>query len=78
MNKWERRMFKIYGPITDRGILIILTNYELWELHKTGNLVADIKKISLKQLEHVIRMHQSRVPKKNFESSSEGKIKVGK
>jgi hypothetical protein len=40
LNKWERIMFKIYGPITDQGILRIRTNYEVRELHTTCSLVA--------------------------------------
>jgi hypothetical protein len=44
LNNWERRIFKIYGPITDPGISGSRTNYKLRQLYKSGDLVADIKK----------------------------------
>lgn len=79
LNKWERRMFKIYGPITDQGVSRNRTYYKLRQLHKTSDSIADIKrKLLQKQLEHVIRMDQTRVAKKSFESSSKGKMNVGK
>jgi hypothetical protein len=72
-------MGEIYGPITGEGISGSRMNYKLRQLYKTGHLVADIKrKLLQRQLKHVIRMEQSEVTKRSFESSSEGKMKIGK
>jgi hypothetical protein len=54
---------KVYGPINEKGVWRFRTNQELRELYKTASLVAGIKR----RLELVIRMDQTRMPKKCLE-----------
>jgi hypothetical protein len=46
LNMWDRNILKAYGPVTEQGVWRIRTKQELRELHKTPDLIADIKERS--------------------------------
>jgi hypothetical protein len=56
----------------------IRRNEELKELYKAPDLVADIERKQLEWLGHVTRIDQRKIVKKMFESTSEGRRKVGR
>jgi hypothetical protein len=64
LNMWKRNILrKPYRSVIEQRVRRIRTNKELRELHKSPDLVADIKRRKLKWLEHVIRMDQTRETK---------------
>jgi hypothetical protein len=64
---WKRKILrKVHGPVTEKGVWKIRTNQELLKLFKPLNLIADTERRNLKSLGHVIRMDQTRIPKKFF------------
>jgi hypothetical protein len=70
----ERKIFRrIYRPVAEQAIWRIRTNQELQELYKDLDIVADIKKESLKGTGHLDRMDHVRVVKNIIENKLKGR-----
>ncbi|PSN53408.1 hypothetical protein C0J52_21382 [Blattella germanica] len=66
---WERKILrKIYGPKFEK----------LKIQYNSPDIVAEIKARRLEWLGHIIRMDDSRIPKKIINSKPEGKCNVGR
>lgn len=76
---WERKILrKIYGPKFENGCWRIRYNTELKIQYNSPDIVAEIKARRLEWLGHIIRMDDSRIPKKILNSKPEGKRNVGR
>jgi hypothetical protein len=62
-NTCERKILRVYRPVAEQAICRIRTNQELLELYKDLDIVADIKKESLKWTGHLDKMDHGRVVK---------------
>jgi len=70
---FERKIFRrIYGPIYENEEWKSLTNRELEEMSKGGNIVKWIKGQRIRCLGHLERMEEDRMPKKIFTQELEG------
>jgi hypothetical protein len=61
------------GPVTDQGGWKFTTPKDLKQLYNSPDLVLGIKR---RKLQHVIRVDQTRVAKKTYESNPEGRRKA--
>jgi NADH:ubiquinone oxidoreductase subunit F (NADH-binding) len=59
--------------VAEQAIWRVITNQELQELYKDSDIVADIKKESLKWTRHLDRMDHGRVVKNILESKLQGR-----
>ena len=57
LGAWERI---IYGPVVQQGMWRIRTDWELREVGKGVDTVADVKKKRFERTGHVVRMDQGR------------------
>ncbi|KAJ4445732.1 hypothetical protein ANN_12417 [Periplaneta americana] len=73
---WERKILrKIYGPKYENGYWRIRYNTELKAQYKSPDTVVEIKTRRLEWMGYVIRMDESRIPKKIFNSKPEGETR---
>jgi len=63
LNTRERKILRIYRPVAEQAICRIRTNQGLQVLYKDLDIVADIKKESLKWTGHLDKMDHRRVVK---------------
>ena len=76
---WERKVLrKIYGPKKCENGWRIRTNEELILLHKSPDIVAEIKARRIQWASHVMRMEKSRDPRRTLEARMFGKRKRGR
>ena len=69
LNTCKRKILRrIHRPMAEQAIWRIRTNQHLQKLYKDLDIVADIKKESLKRTGHLDRMDHGRVVRNTFET----------
>jgi hypothetical protein len=76
---WERKILrKLYGPKSEQGVRRIRSNVEIQNMHKSSDIVTEIKVRRLEWLGHVVRVEEISLPKIVFNAKPEGRYVVGR